>query len=61
MVDLAKELGYADGTAVTQIVKRLEAAAATNKPLQGKLKTSESHFVNCQGRVAQRAVIAPTV
>jgi REP element-mobilizing transposase RayT len=38
MVDLAKELGYADGTAVTQIVKRLKAAAAKNKPLQGKLK-----------------------
>jgi hypothetical protein len=37
MADMAKELGYADGTAVTQIVKRMEANALVNEALRQKL------------------------
>ena len=37
MTALAKEFGYHDGSGVLQVVKRLEARASTDKPLQRRL------------------------
>ena len=37
-VDLARVYGYQDGSGVRQVVKRLEAAAKSSRPLARKLK-----------------------
>ena len=37
-VDVARERGYRDGSAVRQVVKRLEAAAHTNRSLRRRLE-----------------------
>jgi putative transposase len=42
MADVARELGYADGTGVTKVVRRLETAAAEDKELGRKLETLKS-------------------
>jgi len=37
-VDVARECGYRDGSAVTQLIKRLDAAAARNRMLAQRLR-----------------------
>ena len=36
-VEVAREWGYRDGSAVRQVIKRLEAAAQTDRQLQNQL------------------------
>jgi len=48
-VDIAREAGYKDGSAVTQIVKRLERKAQDNTELQRKLDELRMRLSSVKG------------
>jgi REP element-mobilizing transposase RayT len=49
-VDVARELGYKDGSAVTQLIKRLESAAAQAEDLRMKLASILSDVSSVKSR-----------
>jgi hypothetical protein len=47
--DLARELGYADGSGVHQVARRLEAAAAHDRTLQNQWSGCERRWCTMYG------------